>query len=53
MAELQALIRVPHRLLDAGNSAVVIEHDAIADADRIRDLGPEGGTVSRWDKTGG
>ncbi len=43
MAEVQALIRVAHRLVDAGNSAVVIENDAIADADRICDLGPEGG----------
>lgn len=53
MAGVEKLIRVPHRLVDAGNSVVAIEHDAIADADRIRDLGPERGTVSRWDKTGG
>jgi len=39
------LIRVLHRLVDAGNTVVVIEHnlDVIADADWIVDLGPEGG----------
>jgi excinuclease ABC subunit A len=36
---------VLHRLLDAGNTAVVIEHnpDVIVTADWILDLGPEGG----------
>jgi excinuclease ABC subunit A len=39
------LIRVLHRLVDAGNTVVVIEHnlDVMADADWIIDLGPEGG----------
>jgi excinuclease ABC subunit A len=36
---------VLHRLVDAGNSVVVIEHnlDVIKTADRIVDMGPEGG----------
>jgi len=45
MADVEKLIRVLHRLVDAGNTVVVIEHnlDIIADADWIVDLGPEGG----------
>ena len=45
MADVVKLIRVLQRLVDAGNSVVVIEHnlDVMAEADWIIDLGPEGG----------
>jgi len=45
MADVDRLIRVLHRLVDAGNTLVVIEHDIDlwAEADWIIDLGPEGG----------
>ncbi|HEY5316758.1 MAG TPA: ATP-binding cassette domain-containing protein, partial [Solirubrobacteraceae bacterium] len=44
-ADIQRLLIVLQRLVDAGNSVVVIEHnlDVIRVADRIIDLGPEGG----------
>ena len=44
-ADVQRLLDVLHRLADAGNSVVVIEHnmDVIKTADWIVDLGPEGG----------
>jgi excinuclease ABC subunit A len=46
MADVEKLIRVLHRLVDAGNTVVVIEHnlDVIAEADWLLDLGPEGGS---------
>ncbi len=44
-ADVQMLIEVLQRLVDAGNTVVVIEHnlDMIKTADYIIDLGPEGG----------
>jgi excinuclease ABC subunit A len=45
MADVEKLLRVLHRLVDTGNTVVVIEHnlDIMAEADWIVDLGPEGG----------
>ena len=45
MADVEKLLRVLHRLVDAGNTVIVVEHnlDVIAEADRIIDMGPEGG----------
>ncbi|NND89644.1 MAG: excinuclease ABC subunit UvrA [Granulosicoccus sp.] len=46
MADVEKLIHVLHRLVEAGNSIIVIEHnlDIMAEADWIIDMGPEGGT---------
>jgi excinuclease ABC subunit A len=46
MADVEKLLHVLHRLVDAGNTVVVIEHnlDVMAEADWIVDLGPEGGS---------
>jgi len=43
--DIQLLLDVLHRLRDAGNTVVVIEHnlDVVKTADWIIDLGPEGG----------
>ncbi|HHU94953.1 MAG TPA: excinuclease ABC subunit UvrA [Alcaligenaceae bacterium] len=45
IADVEKLLRVIHRLTDAQQSVVVIEHnlDLIAEADWIVDMGPEGG----------
>ena len=57
------LLEVLHRLVDRGNTVVVIEHnlDVVKTADWIIDLGPEGGAAggalvaggrrSRWQRT--
>jgi excinuclease ABC subunit A len=45
MADVEQLLRVLHRLVAAGNTAVVVEHnlDVMAEADWIIDMGPEAG----------
>jgi excinuclease ABC subunit A len=44
-ADVEKLLHVVQRLVDAGNSAIIIEHntDVIKSADWIIDMGPEGG----------
>ena len=45
MADIKLLLNVLHRLVDEGNTVIVIEHNlsVIAEADYIVDLGPEAG----------
>ena len=44
-ADIQALLDVLHKLVEKGNTVIVIEHnlDVIVNADYIIDIGPEGG----------
>lgn len=44
-ADIQALLKVLHRLVDKGNTVIVIEHnlDVISNSDYIIDIGPDGG----------
>ena len=46
MSDITHLVAIMDRLVDAGNSVIVIEHnlDVIRNADWIIDLGPEGGS---------
>ena len=43
--DVKKLMDLLHRLTDAGNTIVIIEHnlDVIKNADHVIDLGPEGG----------
>jgi excinuclease ABC subunit A len=49
-ADVEKLLQVLQRLVDQGNTVVVIEHnpDVIKVADWIIDLGPEGGAAGGW-----
>ncbi len=50
VADIERLLVVLQRLVDAGDSVVVIEHnlDVIKTADYLIDLGPEGGDRGGW-----
>ena len=49
-ADIQRLLDVLHRLADAGNTVIIIEHnmDVIKTADWLIDLGPEGGAAGGY-----
>ncbi len=50
MDDIRKLLDVLNRLVDMGNTVIVIEHhlDVIKTADHIIDLGPEGGDGGGW-----
>jgi len=46
MSDISHLLQIMNRLVDAGNTVIVIEHNTsvIKNADWVIDMGPEGGT---------
>jgi excinuclease ABC subunit A len=46
-ADVEKLLEMLHRLVDLGNTVVVVEHhlDVVLSADHVIDLGPEGGAA--------
>jgi excinuclease ABC subunit A len=49
-ADIEHLLKVLQKLVDSGNTVVIIEHnmDVIKTADHLIDLGPEGGDGGGW-----
>jgi excinuclease ABC subunit A len=50
LADIEKLLAVLNRLVDQGNTVIIIEHnlEVIKTADHILDLGPEGGDGGGW-----
>jgi excinuclease ABC subunit A len=48
--DIQNLLRIIHRITDAGNTVIVVEHnlDMMRNADWIVDMGPEGGSAGGY-----